>query len=55
MEIQVIHESTSGNMKNIAILSVIFEDTPGMTNNFISDFDLTSIPNPGIKHVKSFF
>lgn len=55
MELQVIHESTSGNMKNIAILSVVFEDSPGVNNNFINDFDLINMPNPGIPQVSQFF
>jgi hypothetical protein len=38
-------------MKNIAILSVVFEDTPGVNNNFINDFDLINMPNPGIPFV----
>ena len=42
-------------MRNLAILSVIFEDTPGFSNNFIDDFDLMNVPNPGIPKVKNFF
>lgn len=48
MEIQVIHESQSGNMRNLAILSFVYEDTPGSEVTEINNWDLLNIPNPEV-------
>lgn len=42
-------------MRNIAILSFIFEDTPGHNSQEIMNWNLLNLPNPGIPQVDDFF
>jgi hypothetical protein len=42
-------------MKMMAILSFIYEDTPGSINTELSNWDLLNLPNPGIPRVNDFF
>ena len=55
LEIQVIHESVEGNMKNMAILSIIFESQPGKNSLELTNWNLLNLPNPGIPAVVDFF
>jgi len=54
MEIQVIHESTGGNMKNQAVLSFIYEDVPGESVTEINNWDLLNLPSPGVARPYTF-
>lgn len=54
MEIQVIHESTGGIMKNLAVLSFIYENTPGETVAEINNWNLLNLPTPGVGRPYSF-
>lgn len=51
MEIQVIHESVKGTMKNQAILAFLFEVLPGAVNKFIGQWNVINMPNPEVKKV----
>jgi len=42
-------------MKNRAILSMIYENTPGVIATEIGNWNLLNLPNPGVPHVNSFF
>jgi carbonic anhydrase len=55
LEIQIIHESVEGNMKNMAILSIIFESQPGKNSLELTNWNLLNLPNPGIPSVVDFF
>lgn len=55
MEIQIIHESIEGNFKNQAVVSFLFESTPGKSNEAISEWNLINLPNPGVPQVEEFF
>lgn len=53
MEIQIIHEATSGNYKNSAILSFVFKEDAGASNAAIREWNLIDMPNPDNKTVNS--
>ena len=42
-------------MRNLAILSFIFESSPGSNNLAIGNWNLLNIPNPGIPESTDFF
>jgi len=50
-----VHVSVEGNFRNQAVVSFLFEQTPGKTNNAISEWNLINLPNPGIPVVEEFF
>ena len=42
-------------MKNRAILSMIYENTPGVIATEIGNWNLLNLPNPGMPIVHNFF
>jgi carbonic anhydrase len=55
MEVQVIHESVSGVMRQQAILSVLFATDPGAQNAAIDEWNILNVPNPKNPRVNEFF
>jgi hypothetical protein len=55
MEIQVVHESVEGDMKKQAILSIIYESSPGDSVDEISNWNLLNLPNIEVSKVENFF
>jgi len=55
MEIQVHHEAIEGTIKNQAVLSFLFEETPGKTNFAIDEWNVINMPNQKNTIVKDFF
>ena len=45
MEIQEVHESVEGGMKKQAILSIIYESSPGDSVGEINNWNLLNLPN----------
>jgi hypothetical protein len=55
MEIQIVHESVEGGMKKQAILSIIYESSPGESVAEISNWNLLNLPNIEVSRVENFF
>jgi carbonic anhydrase len=51
----VIHEAVSGNFKNQAVLSFLFEDVPGKINEAVNEWNIINLPNPKVPEVNEFF
>ena len=46
MEVQIIHQATSGEFRYQAILSFLYKASPGDTKEVFKLFDLLNLPNP---------
>ncbi len=51
----MIYESVSGNMKNQAVLSILFEVEAGAKNAEMDNWDFLSIPSSDIRKKPIFF
>jgi len=49
LEVQVIHEAISGDLKSSAILCMLYKQKAGKKMPFFDRLDLLSLPNPNTK------
>ncbi len=55
LEVQVIHQSTSGQMRQQAVLSFLFQAEAGAENPALKQWNILNVPNPAQPQVHEFF